>query len=168
MLGRPMAKTPMSAREVAERQADLQRQIGAAYGRLQAEFIQPLIKRVVYLLKKQGRIQLPVIDGREIRVKPESPLSKAQQQQDVLNVDSFLELIMMRFGPQMLNIVVKSEIAAEYLAKKLGVPLEILREPEEREAIANQIAQMAQQGQNIPPEGGAEAPPQAPPEPTQM
>jgi len=77
-------------------------------------------------------------------------------------------LIMMRFGPQMLNIVVKSEIAAEYLAKKLGVPLEILREPEEREAIANQIAQMAQQGQNIPPEDVAEAPPQAPPESTQM
>ena len=166
MLGRPMAKTPMSAREVAERQADLQRQIGAAYGRLQAEFIQPLIKRVVYLLKKQGRIQLPVIDGREIRVKPESPLSKAQQQQDVLNVDSFLELVMMRFGPQMLNMVVKSEVAAEYLAKKLGVPLEILREPEEREAIANQIAQMAQQGQN-PMEGGAAPPNQAPPEMTE-
>ena len=164
MLGRPMAKTPMSAREVAERQADLQRQIGAAYGRLQAEFIQPLIKRVVFLLKKQGRIQLPIIDGREIRVKPESPLSKAQQQQDVLNVDSFLELVMMRFGPQMLNMVVKSEVAAEYLAKKLGVPLEILREPEEREAIANQIAQMAQQGQPMPQQGGAGPPNQAPPE----
>ena len=73
---------------------------------------------------------------------------------------------MMRFGPQMLNMVVKSEVAAEYLAKKLGVPLEILREPEEREAIANQIAQMAQQGQN-PMEGGAAPPNQAPPEMTE-
>ena len=66
----------------------------------------------------------------------------------------------------MLNMVVKSEVAAEYLAKKLGVPLEILREPEEREAIANQIAQMAQQGQN-PMEGGAAPPNQAPPEMTE-
>ena len=64
----------------------------------------------------------------------------------------------------MLNMVVKSEVAAEYLAKKLGVPLEILREPEEREAIANQIAQMAQQGQPMPQEGGAVPPNQAPPE----
>ena len=163
MLGRPMSKTPMSAREVAERQAELQRQIGAAYGRLQAEFIQPLVKRVVFLLKKQGRINLPIIDGREIKIKAESPLSKAQQQQDVLNVDSFLELVMMRFGPQMLNMVVKSEVAAEYLAKKLGVPLEILREPEEREAIANQVAQMAQQGQ-VAPTGEAGPQPPAPPE----
>ena len=153
----------MSAREVAERQAELQTQIGAAYGRLQAEFIQPLVKRVVFLLKKQGRINLPIIDGREIKIKAESPLSKAQQQQDVLNVDSFLELVMMRFGPQMLNIVIKSEVAAEYLAKKLGVPLEILREPEEREAIANQVAQMAQQGQ-VAPTGEAGPQPPAPPE----
>ena len=45
----------------------------------------------------------------------------------------------------------------------MGVPLEILREPEEREAIANQVAQMAQQGQ-VAPTGEAGPQPPAPPE----
>ena len=49
----------MSATEVAERMADLSRQIGSSFGRLQSEFINPLIRRVIYILKKQGRITLP-------------------------------------------------------------------------------------------------------------
>ena len=35
-------KTPASATEVAERMADLSRKIGSAFGRLQAEMVQPV------------------------------------------------------------------------------------------------------------------------------
>ena len=40
-LGRPEG-TPMSATEVAERMADLSRQIGSSFGRLQSEFVNPV------------------------------------------------------------------------------------------------------------------------------
>ena len=49
MLGNPNEKTPMSATEVAERMADLSRQIGAAFGRLQAELVNPVLQRVLYI-----------------------------------------------------------------------------------------------------------------------
>ncbi len=51
----PTKGTPMSATEVAERMADLSRQIGSSFGRLQSEFIQPLVKRIIYILKNKGR-----------------------------------------------------------------------------------------------------------------
>ena len=53
MLGMPNQSTPMSATEVAERQADLSRQIGAAFGRLQSEMVTPVLQRVIYILKSK-------------------------------------------------------------------------------------------------------------------
>ena len=71
----------MSATEVSERMADLSRQIGSSFGRLQSEFVNPLLRRVIRILTKQGRIELPRIDGKEVKVVPRSPLAQAQHQQ---------------------------------------------------------------------------------------
>ena len=48
-LGRPEG-TPMTATEVSERMADLSRQIGSSFGRLQSELIHPLLKRIIVKL----------------------------------------------------------------------------------------------------------------------
>jgi hypothetical protein len=144
MLGQPNQKTPMSATEVAERMADLSRQIGSAFGRLQAELVNPVLQRVVYILKKQGRIKIPVINGREIKIRSSSPLAQAQQQQDVATLDRFLGLIQARVGPQLLNILIKQDQAAKFIAKKLGVPEELIRSNEEMAQAAQQLQQFAQ------------------------
>ena len=144
MLGQPNQKTPMSATEVAERMADLSRQIGSAFGRLQAELVNPVLQRVVYILKKQGRIKIPVINGREIKIRSSSPLAQAQQQQDVATLDRFLGLIQARVGPQLLNILIKQDVAAKFIAKKLGVPEELIRSNEEMAEAAQQLQQFAQ------------------------
>ena len=166
MLGTPNEKTPMSATEVAERMADLSRQIGSAFGRLQAELVNPVLQRVVYILKKQGRIKIPVINGREIKIKSSSPLAQAQHQQDVATLDRFLGMVQARVGPQMLNILVKQDEVAKYVAKKLGIPEELIRSQQEMQVAAGQMQQMMQQAQGV--IGGAEQangsqPPQAPP-----
>ena len=153
MLGSPNEKTPMSATEVAERMADLSRQIGAAFGRLQAELVNPVLQRVMFILKKQGRIKIPVVNGREIKIRSSSPLAQAQQQQDVATLDRFLGLIQARVGPQLLNILIKQDEAAKFIAKKLGVPEELIRSQEEMQAAVQQMQQVAQsqaqQGQPI-------------------
>jgi len=154
MLGTPNEKTPMSATEVAERMADLSRQIGSAFGRLQAELVNPVLQRVVYILKKQGRIKIPVINGREIKIKSSSPLAQAQHQQDVATLDRFLGMVQARVGPQMLNILVKQDEVAKYVAKKLGIPEELIRSQQEMQVAAGQMQQMMQQAQGV--IGGAE------------
>lgn len=158
MLGNP-DKTPMSATEVSQRMADLSRQIGSAFGRLQAELVTPVLRRVVYILKKQGRIKLPTVNGREVKVRATSPLAQAQAQQDIVAFDRFVELVQARFGPQIVNLLVKSEDAAKYLADKFSVPERLLRSDQERAQLVSRLTQtmgaMNGGGEQGPPPTGA-------------
>jgi len=146
MLGNP-DKTPASATEVAERMADLSRRIGSAFGRLQAELVQPVLQRVIYILKKQGRIDLPTVNGREVKIKSISPLAQAQANQDITSVARFLELIQGRFGPELMQLLINPEQTAAFLAKKFGVPDSLIRDESERTQLAQMAQQMAQQQQ---------------------
>lgn len=149
MLGNP-DKTPATATEVAERMADLSRRMGAAFGRLQSELVQPVLQRVVYILKKQGRIELPTINGREVKVRATSPLAQAQANQDISSVARFLEMVGGTFGPEMMQMLIDSEEVAVHLAKKFGVPDRLIRDEEQRKQIAALAQQMAQQQQGMP------------------
>ena len=138
-------KTPATATEVAERMADLSRRMGSSFGRLQAELVQPVLQRVIYILKKQGRIELPTVNGREVKVRSVSPLAQAQANQDISSVARFLELVGGAFGPQMMQMLIDSEQTAIFLAKKFGVPESLIRDEEQRRQIAAVAQQMAQQ-----------------------
>jgi hypothetical protein len=146
MLGNP-DKTPASATEVAERMADLSRRMGAAFGRLQAELVQPVLQRVIYILKKQGRIEVPTVNGREVKVRSVSPLAQAQANQDISSVARFLEMVGGVFGPEMLQLLIDSEETAVHLAKKFGVPDTLIRDAQQRQQIAAAAQQMAQMQQ---------------------
>jgi hypothetical protein len=144
MLGNP-DRTPATATEVAERMADLSRRIGSAFGRLQAELVQPVLQRVIYILKKQGRITVPTINGREVKIRSVSPLAQAQANQDISNVARYLQLVGGTFGPEMLQMLIDSEKTAIHLAKKFGVPESLIRDEEQRKQIAAIAQQLAQQ-----------------------
>ena len=144
MLGDPN-RTPATATEIAERMADLSRRIGSAFGRLQAEMVQPVLQRVVYILRKQGRIEIPTVNGREVKIRSSSPLAQAQANQDIVSLDRFLEVVGGRFGPQMVNMLVDSDETAVYLAKKFGVPDTLIRDEDEREAMKEQMMMAMQQ-----------------------
>ena len=144
MLGDPN-RTPASATEIAERMADLSRRIGSAFGRLQAEMVTPILRRVIYILKKQGKIEVPQINGREVKVVSISPLAQAQMQTDIASVDRFLELVMARFGPQMLPMLVKGNEVAKFLAKKFSVPEDLLMTDADRQQVLQQAQQVQQQ-----------------------
>jgi hypothetical protein len=146
MLGNP-DKTPATATEVAERMADLSRRVGSSFGRLQAELVQPVLQRVIYILKKQGRIEVPTVNGREVKVRSVSPLAQAQANQDISSVARYLELVGGVFGPEMLQLLIDGEKTAVHLAKKFGVPESLIRDEEQRKQIAAMAQQMAQQQQ---------------------
>jgi len=153
-LGRPEG-TPMTATEVSERMADLSRQIGSSFGRLQSELITPLLKRIIRILSKQGRIDIPKVNGREVKIAPRSPLAQAQHMQDVSDVTRFNEIIAANFGPQMINLIVDQNETAKYLAEKMNLPEKLIRNEEEQQELVRRLQQMQST-----PEGG-EAPPGA-------
>lgn len=158
-LGSP-DKTPMSATEVAQRMADLSRQIGSAFGRLQVEFVNRVIQRVAYILVKQGRINLPVINGRMIKIVSTSPLSQAQAVEDINAVNNFLSMLNQQFGPQLAQLMIEQEETASYLRERFGVPAKLVRNKTERAQVAQAISQMqgAPQGEmNVPGQGAPPA-----------
>lgn len=89
-----------------------------------------------------------------------SPLAQAQNNENVARVARWLELMNGGFGPQMTNLVVKAEEAAVYTGQQIGVPETLIRDEQERAAIAQVIAetQEALPGQTPqgppPPQGG--------------
>ena len=155
MLGNP-EKTPMSATEVAERMADLARSIGSAFGRLMSEFVTRVLQRVVYILRKKGLIDMPAVNGKDIQVRAESPLSQAQNHQDILAVDRLAEFVGQRFGPQLANLFLKGEDIAAYVSKKLNVPEKFVRSQAEMQQAVQMMQQYAQSAGALPGgEGGA-------------
>jgi hypothetical protein len=149
--------TPMSATEVQQRMSDLSRQIGSSFGRLQVEFVNRVVQRVVYILRKQGRIELPVINGREIKIVSTSPLAQAQAVEDINSVQNWLQLMAQHFGPQVVQIEVDTEQTTEYLADKFGVPSRLKRTDESKQQLMQTMQQM-QQGAT-----DAQGPPDGPP-----
>jgi len=145
-LGRPEG-TPMTATEVAERMADLSRQIGSSFGRLQSEFVIPILRRVIRILKEQGRIDLPLVNGREVKIQAVSPLARSQYQQDISDINRFHEIIGTTFGPQMLNLIVNQDAVARHIGKLMNIPEKLLRDEQEQAQLAQQMQSMAQQGQ---------------------
>jgi hypothetical protein len=145
-LGRPEG-TPMTATEVAERMADLSRQIGSSFGRLQSEFVIPVLRRVIRILKEQGRIELPIVNGREVKIQAVSPLARSQYQQDISDINRFHEIIGTTFGPQVLNLIVKQDEVARHIGKLMNIPEKLLRDSQEQQELAQEMQSMAQQGQ---------------------
>lgn len=155
MLGDP-DKTPATATEVAERQADLARRMGAAFGRLQSELVGPIVQRAVYILREQGRISVPTVSGTRITIKSVSPLSQAQANEDINAFARFVEHAALAHGPEMAMMALNPEESIPWLQQKFNVPEKLIRTADEIAAALQQAAGAAQQFQ----EGGAVDPAQ--------
>jgi len=95
---------------------------------------------------------VPVLNGREVKIRSISPLAQAQANQDITSINRYLQMVGGTFGPEILNLLIKSEDVAVYLAKKFGVPDSLVRDGVEREqiAMAAQQYQQAQQRGDVP------------------
>jgi hypothetical protein len=143
---RPNAKTPLSATEVSERLADVARDMGAVAGRMQKEFLQPLVERVINIYTQQGLLELPKVDGRELKVIAVSPLLRAQDQQDVSDFMRFQQSIAQTFGPEFGPALYQQEATIKFLAEKFGIDMALIADNEQvAKNISNMMSLMQQQ-----------------------
>lgn len=149
MLGDP-DKTPASATEIAARQADLAARIGAAFSRLHHEFATPVIARCVYILKRKGLIQMPEVNGTEIKVHAVSPLAKRFQQEDVVNYTNYAQTLIGLYGPQLAQAILDQQRGAEFLADRFTVDPSLNRTEEDKQRFM-QMMMGAQQNAVGPP-----------------
>jgi hypothetical protein len=128
-----------SATEVSLRQQELSKRIGSAFGRLQYEFIGPLINRMLHILEEFGHIDVQNFraDGGVINIQHTSPLAMAQDEEELISVFRYSEFIVQQYGPEVAAILLPPE-------KVLGPVGELLNVPEDIKPTKQQLQQIAQ------------------------
>jgi len=133
-----------TATEMSMRGQELVMDAGSAFSRLQTEFLEKIIKRAVYILKKNGKIGDFKVDGREVTIKHTSPLARAQDQEDLLAIQQFMQMTI-GLGPEIFGLGTKVEDLPSWIGQKLGLDQELLRSEEERNELQEQAAQVMQE-----------------------
>lgn len=145
----PIDAPPKTATEVAIRSRNLYEEIGPVYTRLQSEFLARLMKRIIYILQKKGKIQKLEVNGQEITLTYQSPLVFAQGQQDVNTFMSYFQTLASVQGPEAAAQNVNPVVFPTWLADKLGVDLTTLNTKEQMTQLFQHQLEQRQQLQNL-------------------
>lgn len=136
-----------TATEISIRQEELAKRIGSAYGRLQYEFIKPLINACLYQLDRLNIINMNNfrVDGHNIAIDTVSPLALGQSQEEINAVVRYVEFAMTAFGPQIGLTFMKPDKILEFMGKQLNVPMDIRMSEEEVQQGKEMLAQLSMQ-----------------------
>jgi len=141
----------MTATEVQVRYELMQRLLGPTLGRLQADFLDPLVSRTFNILMRAGQLLPPpeIVKemGAEYDIQYIGPLPRAQRMQIVESINQFVGNMaaVSEVFPQVLDIPDMDEIARE-VARLSGVPAKLIRDEkavkDERDRKAEDKARM--------------------------
>lgn len=142
----PQDGPAMTATEVHVRVGLIRQLLGPIYGRMQAEYLQPLVERCFGLALRAGALPpMPQSLGdRDYTVTYQSPLARAQKLEDVAAMDRFENTLAAEaeFVPDILDLY-DFDKAGRKRGELLGVPADVLRN--ERQLKALRAARIAQQ-----------------------
>lgn len=127
------------------RNQDQEEVTNASFSRFQTELLERLIKRMVDVLAKAGKISPIIVDGKEITIKFTSPLAKQQDKIDTNTLVEFAQILGATGIPlETVGAKIKFEDVPLFIAKNVGVPAELFRTPQEQQQYAMQQQQQAQ------------------------
>lgn len=140
----------MTATEVQVRYERMQRLMGPTLGRIQADFLDPLIRRTFMILIRAGQMpEMPeVVADADLDIEYIGPLPRAQKSEQAQSIEMWLGTIAQlgELFPSMLDVPNPDEIAKK-LAELRGVPFSLLND-EEDIAIMREEKQARQQAQD--------------------
>jgi hypothetical protein len=145
----------MTAEEVRARIAENARILGPTFDRLNDDYLDPLIYRVIGILRRSGRLQEPpdvVLKaaeklGVQLRVRFVSPLAKAQVASEVQGIThTMATAIEWATGTQDVGVFdnLDLDVGISKIAELDGAPLEFIRDAKKRDAIRAQRAAQAE------------------------
>jgi|TARA_B110000114_G_scaffold148016_1_gene157936 hypothetical protein len=141
----------MTATEVQVRYELMQRLLGPTLGRLQSEFLNPIVERAFYsMLRGNALPQMPQVlqdAGGDLDIEYVGPLARSQKMDEVTSIQRAVDGIMQlaQVNPEVLDIV-DVDKAGRTISDRLGAPADILR-GDEQVADMRQSRQQQQQQQ---------------------
>jgi len=141
----PLDQTPRSATEIQARMQNLAEQTAGPASRLKTEWLDPMLQRIVWLLTKQGVLEMPKLDGREVRIVSKSPIARAQRFEEIERIRGFSGDILSILGPQQAQLFIDQNELVDELQEKWEVPARLVRGEAEREEVMDGMAEAAAQ-----------------------
>lgn len=160
----PIDGPQMTATEIIERKEEFIREIGPVFGRLESDYLAPIVERAFKIMLRSGSFgQIPeILQGQDIRFEYESPVKKIREQAEATaaNIWASEMGVLAEVKPAALDLINEDELGrfsaeAKNLPKKIinsqeavdqirQARAEAQREQAEREKVAQemQIAQM--------------------------
>ena len=151
----------MTATEVQVRYELMQRLLGPTLGRLQSEFLNPIVERAFYsMLRGNALPPMPEVlqqAGGDLDIEYVGPLARSQKMDEVTSIQRAIDGIMQlaQVNPDVLDIV-DVDKAGRTISDRLGAPADILRGDEQvaemrqsRQAQQQQQAEMEQGQQQV-------------------
>lgn len=139
----PLDQTPRSATEINARMQNLAEQTAGPSGRIKTEWTDEYLQRVVFLLTEQGKLEMPRLDGREVKIIAKSPLARAARFDDIERIRGFAGDVLGILGPQAAQLFIDQNEIVEQLQVKWEVPTGLVRDASEREDLMEKMAEAA-------------------------
>lgn len=146
LLSDPMGEIDDPVRTATEQMMRMQEALkdrGASFGRLKTELIEPLVAAVVDIMSSLGKMAPIRVDGKEVTIKHQSPLAKAEDMEDFQQSQVWFSIIS-QLPPEIVGGSVKVEELPKFWARKLSVPMELIRTDAERDQLAKAVIAQAQ------------------------
>lgn len=138
----------MTATEVQVRYELMQRLLGPTLGRLQSDFLSPMIERTFFIMYRAGKLPpLPEgIEATDLDIQYTGPLTSAQKVDQAAKVERWISDLNMiaQVNPEVLDIF-DADAAGRGMADILNVPARYVRAQEQVAAVRKQ----RQQQQNV-------------------
>lgn len=109
-----------TATEISIRSDEMTLLLGATFGRLQVELLNPLIQRAYSILRQRGAIPDLPLDGRIVAIDHRSPLARSQSSRNVQNALGWVQAAN-SLGPEISSQIDRPALMT-YLTEMLGVP----------------------------------------------
>lgn len=142
----------MTATEVMQRQEEKMRLLGPMVGRLQTEFLGPLIDRVFNILARRRMLPEPPaeMEGQQLRVDYVTQVARAQKSQQVFNFARFMEQMipLANIKPEIFDNI-DADTTLRWAHATLDAPVETLLPADAVEEVRQQRAQQEQQAQEM-------------------
>jgi hypothetical protein len=133
---------PLSASEINIADRNRLWAMNGEFNRIQSELLTKIVARGVFILQRKGIIPRFEIDGREVNIRYDSPFARSQNSEDVLALQSTLNTLL-PLGPELISLGIKVENLPEWVSRKSGVDMSLVRDEDERKQKGEELAQAA-------------------------
>jgi len=134
VLALPVDGPQMTATEVIARNQEFLRELGGVFGRLESDYIAPIVERTFNVMLRNGGLpEIPeILQGQNIRFEYESPIKKTRQQVEAASARQWKDdlLLLAQIDPGALDVL-NAEEYARFQADANAVPLKIQNNDEQ-------------------------------------